>query len=53
MLGWIDLNNNWKNLVKDILNLNREPTKEELKSFFYLKKLDCEDIILESLEPIK
>jgi len=49
---WNQLDNNWKNVFKEAINIKSEPSDDELVKIVNLQTLDCRDNKISDLEPL-
>ncbi len=50
---WNQLDNNWKNVFKDAINIDGEPTDSDLEQIVNLQELDCYENEISDLEPLR
>lgn len=51
-LWWKELSTSWKNVFKSELDIDRSPNHSELELLLDLKRIDCSDVAITSIEPL-
>lgn len=51
-LWWKELSTSWKNIFKSELDIDRSPNFSELEFLINLKRIDCSDSAITSIEPL-
>lgn len=51
-LWWKELSTSWKNIFKSELDIDRNPNYSELELLVDLKRIDCSDSAITSIEPL-
>jgi hypothetical protein len=49
---WNQLDGKWKNIFKEAINIDTEPSESELDKIAHLQDLNCSDSGLSDLEPL-